>query len=920
MDESHPPTRPLWGAADQYERLSELISGDPTRKELPLKRDIRLLGVLLGRVLQEQQGAALFDATEEMRLLAIRHREAEDSGSLDELAERAGTLSLIDAYHLTKAFAIYFELTNLAEANHRKRRLRAALVDASHVPPAGSFRGTLLRMQRAGMSADEALAALARVEIVPVFTAHPTEVARRTVRSRRAEIGRQLERIDWLPLTDAEASEREHIIAAQIAALWQTDEVRRRAPSVLDEIRMGIDYLNGGLIETVPRLYEQMAAAVRDVYGIPITADSVPNVLRFGSWIGGDRDGNPFVTAESTRAAVTMARRTILPFYIRAVEGLLDELSASVCQVDASPALTDAVDRLRRDMPFASLPRRAQIEHEVYRQFFGYVLHRLTAVRDGGAGAYASAEQFASDILLARSSLSAHSGERLRALYVDPLLRAIRTFGFVLTTLDIREHARVHARAVAELAAARENGPYPAAAPAPSQQTLRLLASLREVAQIKRQLDPRAIQTYVISGAADRRDITNVVWLAEVCGVRVSAAPDGSDPGLMPVPLFESIEDLRNAPAVCGSLWTSEAYRPYLESWERRQEVMLGYSDSNKDGGMLTSAWEIFKAHRELHRIADECHVRLRLFHGRGGTVGRGGGPTHRALTAQPPGAFTGAVRMTEQGEVLNWKYSDPVIAERNLELMVAAALEALTRSDGWGAVVEPEWEEAMEAMSRDAFAYYRSKIADSPDTLAYFEQATPVNELPSARIGSRPARRQESRGLADLRAIPWVFGWMQSRHVLPAWFGVGYAIERYCLRGAAEERVLRDMARRFPFFEDMIGNVETGLAKADFSIARRYAALVTESDLRARVFAMIEEEFLRSCRMVLRVTGQSRLLERNEVLWRSIAARNPYVDPMSLIQVELLARKRAGVAGDDLDYALAATINGIAAGLRNTG
>jgi phosphoenolpyruvate carboxylase len=386
----------------------------------------------------------------------------------------------------------------------------------------------------------------------------------------------------------------------------------------------------------------------------------------------------------------------------------------------------------------------------------------------------------------------------------------------------------------------------------------------------------------------------------------------------MPVPLFESIEDLRNCPGVCRALWTSPQYAPYLDSWGRRQEVMLGYSDSNKDGGMLTSTWELFKAHRALHEVARECGVRLELFHGRGGTVGRGGGPTHHAIVAQPVGAFEGSLKITEQGEVLNWKYSDPVLAERNLELMVAASLEALARPS-WGGWRD-EWEAALEWMSGAAFEFYREMVAENEDVVPYFEEATPVLEFDLAKIGSRPAKRSSKRGLEDLRAIPWVFGWMQSRHVLPAWFGVGHALERFLEEREGGAELLEGMMKELPLFMNLVGDVELGMAKADLAIARRYAGLVEDAELRGRVFRMIEDEFERTRRVVLRVTGQKRLLERNPVLARSIELRNPYVDPMSLVQIELLRRKRAGEESEELDYALAATINGISAGLRNTG
>ncbi|HEX2190002.1 MAG TPA: phosphoenolpyruvate carboxylase, partial [Longimicrobiaceae bacterium] len=530
--------------------------------------------------------------------------------------------------------------------------------------------------------------------------------------------------------------------------------------------------------------------------------------------------------------------------------------------------------------------------------------------------AYPDAAAFADDLRLIRESLVQNRGDRPARLLLGPLMRKVETFGFHLHTLDVRQHARVHERAMAELfgGAGGEDAPLP---DAPSEDTLKLLDTMRAVADLKRTYPPEAIQTYVISGARNVDDVLAVVRLAETSGVRVAGTED--DPGLMPVPLFESIEDLRNAPVVCRALWTREDYARLLDSWGRRQEVMLGYSDSNKDGGMLTSTWEIYKAHRELHRAARECGVTLRLFHGRGGTVGRGGGPTHRAITSQPPGAFDGEIKITEQGEVLGWKYADPVLAERSLELMVAASLDALARTDRPDPQREARWEAAMEGMSAAAFGFYREHVADDPDVLAYFQQATPVGELEHARIGSRPARRGETRGLDDLRAIPWVFGWMQSRHVLPGWFGVGHALESFAEEEGGEA-LLREMMEAFPLFHDLVRNVEMGMAKADLSIARRYADLVEDAALRDRVFGRIVEEFDRTRRMVLRVTGQERLLDENPVLARSIRLRNPYVDPLSLVQVSLLRRKRAGEESEELNYAIAATINGISAGLRNTG
>jgi phosphoenolpyruvate carboxylase len=402
--------------------------------------------------------------------------------------------------------------------------------------------------------------------------------------------------------------------------------------------------------------------------------------------------------------------------------------------------------------------------------------------------------------------------------------------------------------------------------------------------------------------------------------VQVAADTGNHDPGLMPVPLFESIEDLRNAPEICRLLWNDAAYQPLLDSWGRCQEVMLGYSDSNKDGGMFTSTWEIHKAQRALHGVAHQHNVTLRLFHGRGGTVGRGGGPTHRAILSQPGGAFSGSIKITEQGEVINWKYADSELARRNLELMVSASLECLLCPELGAATASPAWEAALEEMSAEALAFYRRHIADNPDMVTYFEQATPVLEFELAKIGSRPARRKPAGGLEDLRAIPWGFGWMQSRHVLPGWFGVGHALTTFAEQGAEAKRLLSEMMADCPFFADLIRNVELALTKVDLPIARRYADLVTDSALRERCFNLVVDEHRRTLDAVLGVTGQSRLLENEPSLARSLRLRTPYVDPLSLMQIELLRRKRAGEESDELNYLLAATIHGIAAGLRNTG
>ncbi len=967
----------LWTPASWTDRLAELEADSPELKTAPLRRDVRSLGALLGEVLREQVGASLFDAVEGLRRTAIARREADSAPPSDAsqassrshmqqalLSVHTLTSNLTTSYQLARAFSFYFELINLAETNHRKRRRLATQLSPDAVPQRGSLRGTLRALRMAGMTRPEVYDILKGVCISPVFTAHPTEVARRSVMFKRRRISELLEKLDRIPVAATELDALEHDMIAEITALWQTDDVRVARPTVRDEIRMALDYYEASLFDTLPVLYAEIAFALEEQFpapeskvpldGVPSLA-TLPQLISFGSWIGGDRDGNPFVDAATTRDALDTARSLLFRHYRQRLQVLFDQLGSSTQQIPVTLEVEALIDRYLLQLEgdadsagslAATLSDRFQFER--LRLLIVCVMARLgftTALASLSSAPrlphYTRASDLLADLTILRESLLANKGDRLSALLVDPLLLEVRTYGLHLQTLDIRQHARVHTAALEEIA--RFQAGSASLPESLSAQTAEVLATFRAIADLKHSFPPEAIRQYVISGASTAEDARNVIRLARLGGVQVEAriaTPEiAGDPGLQPVPLFESIEDLQHAPAICRELWTATDYQPLLESWGRRQEVMLGYSDSNKDGGMITSTWEIWKAHRALHVVARESGVSLRLFHGRGGTVGRGGGPTHRSIFAQPVDAFTGELRLTEQGEVLNWKYSDVVLAERNLELMIAASLDALGRPDTrlqasgepphlTGEIL-PEWEAALDQLSRTSFAFYQKHIVDDPEVFTYFEQATPVAELEHARIGSRPAKRKDAsaskqRTMADLRAIPWVFGWMQSRHLVPAYFGVGHAINAFLAEAPGNLALLRTMAQDFPLFLDIVRNVELALAKADFGIARLYAALVDDAGLRDRVFSVLEQEFLLTNAMILEITGQSELLETNPVLLQSIRLRNPYVDPMSLLQVDLLRRKR-GLAPDSppdpiLDRAITATINGIAAGLRNTG
>ncbi len=1107
----------LWTPTAWTERLAELEAHTPELKEAPLRRDVRSLGMLLGEVLREQAGAPLYDAVEALRRIAIARREAEAEAESGADAEDPGgppdqasayshlqqalqsvhtqASDLTTTYRLARAFSFYFELINLAETNHRKRRRLSTALNPSTIPQRGSLRGALRQLKLAGIDAAAARSLLSQVCISPVFTAHPTEVARRSVMFKRRRISDLLEQLDRIPVPAPQLGTLQHDLLAEITALWQTDDVRSERPTVRDEIRMALDYYESSLFDTLPVLYAEVSQALAAEYpeaGAPCLAD-LPQLVSFGSWIGGDRDGNPFVTPDATRDALGMAHTLLVAHYRRRLQNIFEQLGSSTQQVPVTPEFEALIGRYLTELRAAGhTALEDRFPSERLRLLIACMLMRLGASLESSIRIivplpaspaltpYIRAADLLGDLTVLRDTLRANRGRRLSEMLIDPLLLEVRTYGLHLQTLDIRQHAKVHAAAIAELSAfhpeaAGPSTPYPlpltpgvplfAASPqrvgseapqsstvhlppaiavpdsassasqyslltlppaiavpdsassksqyslltlppALTPQTAEVLDTFRTIAELKRSRSPESIRHYVISGAASAQDILHVLWLARLGGVTVeatdaatsgelSASTGSPDPGLQPVPLFESIEDLRNAPAIMRQLWSSDAYKPLLASWNHRQEVMLGYSDSNKDGGMITSTWEIYKAHQALHEVARACGVTLRLFHGRGGTVGRGGGPTHRAIFAQPMNSFSGELRLTEQGEVLNWKYSDVILAERNLELMIAASLDALARPDALlqrqssllesskstvilsedAAAVErpavgsasapisplpsytphltgeilPAWEAAMTQLSATSYRFYRHGILDNPEVFTYFEQSTPVAELEHARIGSRPARRASKdaqRSFADLRAIPWVFGWMQSRQLVPAWFGVGYAIDAFInnpdapgapsfppssermgstdTQQAANLALLQTMTRDFPLFIDIVRNVEMALAKADFGIARLYASLVEDEGLRDRVFTTLETEFQLTRRMILSVTGQKTLLEKNPVLEQSIRLRNPYVDPLSLIQVELIRRKRAirqeGKESVELDRAITATINGISAGLRNTG
>jgi phosphoenolpyruvate carboxylase len=960
-------------------------------KDLPLSEDIHRLGDLLGETLRRLGGERLFETEERVRALCKELRTEHSPATERKLKKLLAGLSLDDAIGVIRAFSVYFQLANIAEQHHRIRRKKYYELHTPDEPQRGSLADTFRRMRAAKVSAEDLQAVLDRLEIRPVITAHPTEAARRTMLEKHRRVADLLGEFDAAELAPRREEELRAQLAAEIESLWQSDEVRHVKPTVLDEVGNSLYYFDATLFDALPTMLDELERVLSENFpGVKLQDGAAP--LRFGSWIGGDRDGNPYVTPEVTWETLRLMQRQALRKYVAVVSDLGRRLSESSRYAPPSAELVASLKKDAEELPITASLISERNAEEPYRQKLSFIYARLentlrrnqdlaaalqieshhplistrpglpviAALRRDSApsllNVYRTGGELWEDLRLVRDSLRANRAEHA-ARAVERLMRQVATFGLHLAQLDLRQHSERHAAALAEIT--RGLGLEPGYAemseeeradwltrelstPRPmvafdasySAETVETLNVFRVMRRALDEISPRALRTYVVSMTHDVSDLLAVLVLAKEAGlVRFESDPSDSHAVRIAVaPLFETIDDLRRAPDVMRRLFENPAYRRVLDAQGRLQEVMIGYSDSSKDGGILTSSWELYKAQEALWQVAREHGVELRLFHGRGGTVGRGGGPSHEAILAQPPGTVAARIKLTEQGEVISGKYSLPEIALRSLELttgaVIAASVKDYTRPDT-GRLAR--WEAMMDEISADAFQSYRRFVRETPGFYDYFVSATPVEELQHLRIGSRPTKRKQgSQSLDDLRAIPWVFGWMQSRHILPGWLAVGTALENFIYQGGgrngrkknANLDALREMYREWPFFRTTISNIEMALAKTDFQIARQYAERLVEPELSKRIFKLLEEEYERACRAVILVTDEKRLLERQPVLQRSIAVRNPYVDPMSYLQVELLARLRAGGADsrDKLLYAILLTINGIAAGMRNTG
>jgi phosphoenolpyruvate carboxylase len=893
-------------------------------KELLLREDRRLLGRLLGEVIREQVGEEALERIERIRQTAVKFRrdeEGNEGSSRGELERELNSLDLEQTLHLVRAFSYFSHLLNIAEdeQQHRRRRAHAA---AGSPRRAGSFSFALERARDAGVEAPALLAWFARARVAPVLTAHPTEVQRQSILDCEREIARLLSRDDSLERTEA--------LHAEILRLWLTAMLRGTRLEVSDEVANGLAYFRLTFLEELPRLYAEFEHVLKEKYDLE--ARLAP-FLTVGTWIGGDRDGNPYVNAAVMRGALAQQAGLVLTHYLGEVAQLYKELALSA-RIRAAPAGIEA-------LAAASGESSAYRRDEPYRRAISGIYARLAAAAENLAGvkanppaivarpAYGSAEEFAEDLKIVATSLESQGAQRLARGRLAALQRKVSLFGFHLAPIDLRQSSEEHARAVAELlaragvasdyAAMDENGrvavlakelsgPRPLRVPhlEYSQFVENELAILAAAAEGRRRFGARAVPHYVISHCSAVSDLLEVGVLLREVGLLEQVDI---------IPLFESIADLGRCGDVLADALDLPLYKGWIAARGSEQEVMLGYSDSNKDGGYFTSNWSLYKAGSTLVEVCRRRGVRLRLFHGRGGTIGRGGGPSYEAVLAQPAGSVDGALRLTEQGEVIASKYADPESGRRNLETLAAATLEASLKNRSHE---NPRHAAIAEELSARAFEAYRA-LVKTPGFVEYFRASTPIAEISDLNIGSRPASRRASERIEDLRAIPWVFSWSQCRLMLPGWYGFGAAVETWIERNRKPDE-LRQMYREWPFFRSVLSNLDMVLAKTDLAIASRYAELVPSGKLRRDIFGRLSDEWHRTRKWLAAITGNAELLVDNPTLARSIRSRFPYLDPLNHVQVELLRRYRSGDRDERLLRGIHLTINGLAAGLRNSG
>lgn len=922
-----------------------------------LRARVKLLGRLLGNVLRVQAGSHVFAAVETLRRGYLSLQEQESPRKRARLDALISKLDPDTLTHVVRAFSTYFSLVNLAEeaSQHQQRRQQVRKGGPLWV---GSFDHTLRAFHAQGITAEQLQSLLDKLHYMPVFTAHPTEAKRRTLMEGLRRIFLTSEKLDDPRLGEEDEEETIRQLESEIQILWKTDEVRANRPQVKDEVRNGLFYFQESLFEAVPRLYRGFEKGIRRIYGgghsNPVT---VPSFLRFGSWIGGDRDGNPHVTPETTVLAVRLHARTAVLAYLNRIVRLSRILTHSSLLCRPSD---DFMRSLRRDETYYSQAFRDSPErfgNEPYRRKL-YIMryrleHNLMFIKarlddrsDDYADRYRDAQELLNDLYLIRDSLIGHGDAAIAGGDLQDLIRLVETFGFFLVHLDIRQESTRHSQAVADILAQtgkpdylnldepsrlRELSDFIAQAESPQVNMNALAAATCETLQVfnvmarmREEVSSEAFGNYVISMTHSASHVMEVMLLARVAGL-AGRHQGGWFCHLRVTPLFETIDDLNRSEEVLTTLLADPTYAALLKASGQQQEVMLGYSDSCKDGGIVASSWKLYEAQKKIVAITAARGVHCRLFHGRGGTVGRGGGPTHESIISQPPGTVQGQIKFTEQGEVLSYKYSNSETAMYELTMGITGVMIASRSLIVDGVRDRSDYLGVMDELAASGESAYRDLTDRTSGTLDYFYEATPVSEIALLNIGSRPSHRNKSsRSKSSIRAIPWVFGWAQSRHTLPAWYGIGTALENWRAQDPNRLAKLQRMYQEWPFFRAMLSNTQMSLFKANMTIARQYAQLAGDQAMAEHVFGLISQEYERTVTQVLNVVGAQRLMEENPTLALSLSRRNPYLNPLNHIQITLLRRCRGGELNEGermlwLDPLLR-SINAIAAGMRNTG
>ena len=904
-------------------------TGEFPTKDVPLRADVHELGSLLGEMLAELGGDRLYERVEASRQAARRRRTGDELAG-EELAGLLGNLSPADASEVVRAFSAWFRLVNMAEQVHRLRRRRAWQFSADKPQPAGLV-DVLQRLAARGVPADAVREQIAALQLVPVFTAHPTEAVRRTLLTKQQRIaGVLVSRMERERLTAGEADSVRDTIRNELVSAWQTDEHLPVRPTVADEVEHVLYYVSDVIFDVVPQLFEELEAAFAAAFGpgeeLPVPA------LRFGSWVGGDMDGNPSVGADTIRATLARHRDLALRSYRERVRDLFDQLSHSDTRVTISHDVTQRLAGYRDAFPDASAAMAARYSRMPYRQLLWLMLARLDATQSDDERGYHGPAELLADAKAIADSLLSHGARDGGWRLVRRFLWQVKVFGFHLAQLDLRQDSEVHRDAVGRLlndaefaarpaddraarilAALNEPAGLTTAATAADADTQRTLDVMRAVADCRRRFGTEAIGPYIISMAQGADDVLAVLLLARAGGL-----VDG-EADMVPLdvaPLFETVDDLAAGPDTLQRMLDNPHYRDHLTARGNQQMVMLGYSDSAKDAGLASARHALDAAQRALVDVANRNGIHLTLFHGRGGSTSRGGGKIRPAVMAQPAGSLRGRLRLTEQGEIIHAKYGVPGIALRTLELMTGAVLEFSIGEDT-APTPDPAWQAAMAELATASRAAWKALGHADPAFFQYFRTATPIDVIERMAIGSRPPSRRQQSGIRDLRAIPWVFAWTQCRAIMPGWYGVGLGLR--AVQQSHGSTLLQEMAAGWPFFATLLADVEMVLAKADMGIARRYARLAGADG--APVFTQLQDEFQRTAERICDARGTQRLLENELALRRAIRLRNPYIDPMSLLQIDLLKRWRAADRPDgELLDALFTTVKGIAGGMQNTG